>query len=123
MKLKVLVVMNGQHSLFPQQLKLLNKKFPKWDFLKVPSEGWTLKDMIKIVADNDNTHFVFASPVPALMALIIQVIHSLTGIHEVYPNVFLSVFHNDKRDAKEIVLPNGGKKVVHTVPQEGWVIV
>ena len=50
---------------------------------------------------------MFASPVPALIALAQRA------------GVEVKVLHNDKREKKE--LPNG--KIIMTVAQAGWVIV
>lgn len=116
-KRKALVIINEQHSLLPEQELLLTKNFPSWEFLKVPSKGWDLKEINLIhskIINTANAVAVFVSPVPALMKV-------LTG----YPyNQDMTacpfyVFHNSRRDKKE--LPNG--KVISVVAKKGWEIV
>ena len=121
--MKVLVIINENHKLFPQQSNLLNAKYKNWGYLKAPTTGWSLLEMKDIITSHKNTHFIFASPIAALMSLIVESISKVCGHHEVYPSIRMNVFHNDKRDAKEIELPDGKKKVIHAIAKEGWVIV
>jgi hypothetical protein len=112
---KVKVVLNEQHKLMNDQVKILDAQFgeEKWEIFLVPKNGWNLEEM-KEIAEKLVTgttcygeSVVFASPIPALMKLV-----ALTG-NEFY------VLHNDNREKKE--LPNG--KIIMTVAKEGWMIV
>jgi len=124
---KVLVVINEQHSLMPDQERILSERFGSFDFMKVPSAGWTLAEQVDIAGGFEGSevdHVVFASPVPVLLAkcAAFSAHASLadaanTGRVIEYPAVW--VLHNDHRDKKE--LPNG--KVISVVAQEGWELV
>lgn len=102
----VTVIINQQHSLFPQQESLLLAKFGEFERLNIPSEGMNLSQLSDL-ANGLEGDIVVASPIPALMKFL-----ALLGKE-------FFVLHNDQRQKKE--LPNG--KVIMTVAQEGWVIV
>jgi hypothetical protein len=110
-KEKVLVVMNEQHSLLEDQRRVIHERFIEWDFFLVPAQGWTAIEMREIVFKFPDVFFVFVSPVPGLMSLC-----AVYGIQ-------FAVLHNDKRVAKEIATPDGGKKVIHSVAPDGWELV
>jgi hypothetical protein len=127
---KVKVVLNEQHKLMNDQVKILDAQFgeEKWEIFLVPKNGWNLEEM-KEIAEKLVTgttcygeSVVFASPIPALMALIAEGVskcsseHGETGYTWWVP---FFVLHNDRREKKE--LPNG--KVIMTVAKEGWMIV
>ena len=101
------VVINEQHSLFPQQEELLKSRFGEgWEYLLVPAAGWTKKEIMEVTEGElgEGNTLVFASPVP----LMVQGFCSRGGQSW--------TFHNDRREKKE--LPGG--KVIFTVAQEGW---
>lgn len=100
---KIFVVINEQHVLLEEQKEIINKNFPDWEYLKVPASGWDLKKIKEISQTYSGDKLIFVSPVPALMRL-----HSNW-----------SVFHNDRREKKE--LPNG--KIIMTVAETGWQLV
>ena len=104
---KAIVVLNEQHTLLPEQEKILNDFFDKWEIFSVPASGWTYKEMQEIAKEigpkRDN--IVFASPIPALMKLVAK--------------TKWWTFHNDNREKKE--LPNG--KIIMTVAKTGWQLV
>ena len=108
--MNVLVVLNEQHKLLAEQEKILNKQyFNNWGIYSVPANGWTLeeqKEHLKKLAEADVV--VFASPIPFLLKELAK-----RGKPEIL------VFHNDKREKKE--LPGG--KIVFTVAEEGWELV
>ena len=106
---KVKVVLNEQHKLMNDQVKILNERFGEenWELLMVPKSGWDLKEMKEVVETLKNETVCFASPIPALMKLVAAT------------DKEFFVLHNDRREKKE--LPNG--KVIMTVAKEGWVIV
>lgn len=103
---KNIVIMNKQHSLTEEQEKILKEKFNEFRIMFVDEKGWTL-DYMRNLTLNKNDNFIFVSPVPYLLARLCK---------EQY-KVFL--FHNDKRDKKE--LPDG--KVIYTVSKTGWELV
>ncbi len=55
---KAIVIINEQHSLFPQQLFLLRKYYGEnWELLKVPAKGWTLREQAEVAAQLAARHF------------------------------------------------------------------
>ena len=125
---RVKVVLNEQHSLLEDQKRVLDDAFEDWELFPVPEEGWTYDEQLEVIGRwidqlnelprEDELWAVFASPIPALMTLAAR----CQGQRE--DGRFMTlVFHNDQRVAKEISLPNGKKKVVHTVAPEGWRLV
>lgn len=96
--MKTIVIMNTAHSLMEEQQNILATKFP---------EGWNLEQLREIAYSLVEKQVVFVSPVPVLIGLTAK-----AGI-ETY------IFHNDKRDKKE--LPNG--KIIMVVSQTGWELV
>lgn len=105
-----LVVINEQHQLMLDQIRSLNETFGegKWSRLDVPADGWNAEEQLAKLQEVGNTTLVFASPLPLMLrdASVRQDAKTL-------------VFHNDKREKKE--LPNG--KIIFTVAKDGWVIL
>ena len=125
--MKVYVIINEQHSLFPQQREILDQEFPIWEFYKIPAEGLTLDEQRQVVQELKGNIIVFASPVPFLMkelayiagfAVNIKNCENANGLLVGYGTHVL-VFHNDKREKKE--LPNG--KIISVVAETGWQLV
>ncbi len=111
---KAYVIINESHDLFPQQEDCL-LEFQEWERINIPSQGLTLREMDELLDKwegdwerMDERILVFASPVPYLM------VESARR----WPYT-VRVFHNDKREKKE--LPNG--KIIMTVAKEGWEII
>jgi hypothetical protein len=120
----VRIIINEQHSLLPEQEKILNTQFPSWEFLKVPSDGWTLPEIMEKAKELAKDNVVFCSPVPLLLAELAKNAGFQDACSRVepgyagqVPSVF--VFHNDRREKKE--LPNG--KVISVTAKEGWELV
>ena len=109
--MKTLIVLNEQHTLLPDQQRVLNEELRgEWELYPVPAEGWTLAEMReKVMGDLFSAPVIFVSPVPALILWL--------GAARGGCDTF--VMHNDRRVAKE--LPGG--RVIHTVAPEGWVLV
>ena len=120
--MKALVVINEEHTLFPDQERVLLEHFESFERVNVPAEGWTL-DEIRATAENlwskSGEHaIVFASPIPALLAMLARWNGQVEGTHAMTEqNVF--VLHNDRRDKKE--LPGG--KIIAAIAAEGWQLV
>jgi len=117
---RVMVVLNKEHQLFPEQVKLLNNKFNplEWDVLAVPPEGWnlgTISDLAVSIRKNGCYHIVFASPVPAMMAKLAN------SRDEERP--LLWAFHNDQRISKEVPDGKGGVRLIKTVSPTGWKLI
>lgn len=122
--MKAKVIINEQHSLMKEQEDLLNRKFGEdgWEFLSVPSTGWTIEEQRKIAWELEGGIFkkstvVFASPVPFLLARMGTVVGQEESTGVICTEIFL--FHNDRREKKE--LPNG--KVISVVAQTGWQLI
>jgi hypothetical protein len=112
----IYVIINEQHSLFQEQIELLNALGTLKPII-IPSEGIKKEQMESFEADNklvEDDEIVFASPIPYLLKILSRKVD--------YNGSFMynvSVFHNDKRIKKE--LPNG--KIIQTVSSEGWEIL
>ena len=123
------VILNEQHNLMDSQKKILNERFGEnWELFLVPKSGWNLEQMKEVAEDmiTGTTCYgeliVFASPIPALMALIAEGVSKCSSEHGEAGNTWyvpFFVLHNDRREKKE--LPDG--RVIMTVAKEGWVIV
>ena len=66
---KCIVVLNQQHTLFPQQTDLLDDKYSTIDYLRVPAAGWTLAQINDVCDDllKGGADIIMASPIPALL--------------------------------------------------------
>ena len=68
-----IVVINESHALLPDQERRLEGE--EYELLKVPQEGWSLKEMRERILPRLHQHIVdgddivFASPVPVLLGL------------------------------------------------------
>ena len=122
--MKALVVINEQHSLMPDQVRVLQETFESFVRVNVPAEGWTLVQMqenAEVLVEAVQTAYyenaaiavVFASPIPALMKSIMCSLDVVDAEYAVF------VLHNDRREKKE--LPGG--KIIMTVAAEGWQLV
>jgi len=94
---KCLVIINEQHSLLPEQKKILKDNYKEIYFLKVPKGGWTLKEMQDKFDEIQNFIWyngdvIFASPIPYLLLRL--------AFHEGYWSEHIKgrvrIFHNDK---------------------------
>jgi len=124
------VFLNEQHSLMEEQSKLLDEEFDSWTIVSVPAHGLSLAEQKEIAqkvgnkvgaidySEGIDVTFVFASPVPFLLKEM-SVNSKQDGTFGMDYLYDVRVFHNDKRDKKE--LPNG--KVIFTVAKEGWQLV
>ena len=122
---KCVVVLNQQHTLFPQQMDLLNDKYSTIDYLRVPATGWTLAQINDVcdsllMADAD---VIMASPIPALLMKLSKDIAYSVGVADgdncsncIAVNVY--TFHNDNRIKNQF-----GDKIVMTVAPDGWVLI
>ena len=124
---KVKVIMNEQHKLMEEQIKILNERFGEsWEIYPVPEKGWSLEEMKRVYEELKSGYvIVFASPIPYL---IMKLAHDegyyiAASENPLYGATYTSstvlIFHNDKREKKE--LPNG--RIVHVVAQTGWQLV
>lgn len=145
---KAFIIINEQHKLFPEQEALLRERFDEIEMVKVPASGWTLEEMKKVAAElhyraaeaevhrypgtemvahviypqKTKNAVVFASPVPFLLKELskLSVFAEYHGDHaEEAERYSVLVFHNDRRDKKE--LPDG--RIIQTVAATGWQLV
>lgn len=119
---KANVIINEQHSLNKEQVKILEDRYDEYNLVKVPASGWTIdeqKAKYRELADHW-TDLVFVSPVPFMLALAngwnAGAWMSPKEMKNI-PHVYL--LHNDKRDKKE--LPGG--KIIQVVSPTGWQLV
>lgn len=118
---RCVVIMNETHKLLSEQKAILEEAFPdEVSFLKVPELGWDIQEQEQVLKHlNDllekDVNVVFVSPVPVLLMWAAY----LEGIGAMNKSGQVLVFHNDKREKKE--LPNG--KIIMTVAQTGWELV
>lgn len=120
--LKVVVIINEQHKLLPDQERLLNHTFPEgWSRWDVPADGLTADAQASAASVLADHPVVVASPVPFLTARL-AAIKAACAQRSLFldTQVNLWVFHNDKRVAKEVPDSKGGVRVVHTVAPDGW---
>lgn len=123
---KVVLVINEQHKLLEEQRRILEERFGKWKVLSVPANGWTLKQQEEKVSELIGNVIIFASPIPYMLkrlAFYQGYGHEDNCFHANGPLVGhgteVLVFHNDKREKRE--LPDG--KVVYTVAKTGWQLI
>lgn len=137
--------MNENHSLLPEQKQILEEKFESYELVPVPATGWTLEEMeekaeslcylaagaevknirngrkvVYFPAESPGNAIVFVSPIPFLLKEL--AVRSITG--DVMENSTkklynVLVFHNDRREKKE--LPDG--RIIQVVAHEGWQLV
>jgi len=131
-KIKAKVILNEQHSLLPDQERVLDEKFGvgNWETLPIPASGWTLEDMDNVAMSFQGEEVVFASPVPVLIKWLSGAVESRDTLkawglnlkHEVDVSC-VWVFHNDRRKAREVTLNDGQKRIIHSVAETGWKLV
>lgn len=120
------VIINETHSLLPEQERLLNETFNRYEFLYVPQAGWSKEDQLRIAKQlvNEGGNIIFISPVPVLLSLIaFYKGYGQAGIETGQPlmgyDINLFLFHNDHRQKKE--LPDG--RIIQVVASTGWQLV
>jgi hypothetical protein len=107
-----LLIINEQHTLLPEQERVLREFGWAGATVKAPAAGWTSEQMVQIIDGlDDDTMLIFASPVAALMSMAAMA------------HVTFAVLHNDKREATEITAPDGSKKIIHRISATGWQII
>ena len=141
---KAFVIMNETHSLLPEQEEILRERFEDYEVISVPAAGWSLEQMkrkaeklcylaagadvqeiagrkvVHFPADTPGNAIVFVSPIPFLMKEL--TIRSIRGTYvelETRQIYDVLVFHNDRREKKE--LPDG--LIIQVVTREGWQLV
>ena len=124
--MKTTIIINEQHTLLPDQEKILSEKFKTWDTLLVPASGWN-KKKIEEIARNFVGNVVFISPIPymikitAMSAALNWSYEACKGDYSYAPsgdsliNCCL-VMCNDTRIKKEI--PGG--KIISVTAKTGW---
>ena len=138
---RAVIIINEQHTLLQVQEELLNKRFDSWDVLLVPASGWDLetqKDKCRYMENNyikanheeyqQGWSIVFVSPLPYMIKRLSSE-NSYPGMESTcFGDKFhtgegdlnkILVFHNDKREKKE--LPGG--KIINVVARTGWGLV
>lgn len=129
--MKILII-NEQHTLLPQQEKLLKEQFDTWETIKVPAAGWTRREMDdfmdELVGYHELPTLIMVSPIPYLIrewaaisayAFGYQDGYDGSGYHGGTGTSRVLLFHNDRREKKE--LPDG--RVIYTVAKDGWELI
>jgi len=118
--MKAVVVLNEQHTLLPDQERVLLEAFESFEVFPVPATGWTRAEMrdAALLLDSSQVSIVFASPLPAMILDLARWNGQAEG-EQGMPEPRVFVLHNDRREKKE--LPGG--TVIMTVASEGWQIV
>ena len=129
---KVIVIKSEQHGLFPEQEAILSWNFSKVEYVNVLQDGWTLEEQKEFLYDGKfgpggeffDSSLCFASPIPALlgMAAAEAVRYRLLGPSHIGLRGVL-VFHNDRRETKEVPDGKGGVRLIKTVSPTGWILV
>ncbi len=111
MEPKNLVIINEQHTLLPGQIASLDAHFGegKWERLNAPASGWTADQQREILKGLGEAALVFASPVTLMLRDASQ-----------RPAADTLVFHNDKREKKEVPAPDGKTKIIFVLAEDGW---
>ena len=125
MERKGIVIINEQHKLLPQQEAVLRQEgYRDLEELRVPAQGWTINELETVENDlfdrlKEGVDVIFISPVPRLIKGLSFKAGVLVG--EGYPNRLgtVRVFHNDRREKKE--LPDG--RIIYTVAKDGWTLI
>jgi len=102
---KFFVVKNEQHSLLPEQERILLDKFKRFEFINIPANGLTAEQIKELYNKHIDDTIIFLSPIPLFLKYRYENVNCETYL-----------FHNDKREKKE--LPNG--RVIMTVAKTGW---
>jgi len=108
---KIYLIINEQHSLLPDQRRVLEERFPEANVghILIPAKGLDLDELRSLYSElltkthNISNVIVMVSPIPAIIKWL--------------PSVY--VFFNSQREKKE--LPNG--KIIFTVAKEGWELI
>lgn len=131
LKKRLVIIMNENHKLLPEQERILKEQFPNLDpeFLFAPAAGWTKEEMDQVVASFKEAaagpdcyhtqHVVFVSPIPYLLRELTRAEIIAYPECSIDTGIWVSVFHNDRREKKE--LPDG--RIIQVVAQEGWQLV
>lgn len=124
--MKNVVIMNEAHSIVSEQEKILNETFDTYKFVYVPKDGWSYSDQRRIAKElvKEGGNIIFVSPVPVLLASIaFYTGYGRAGIEVGQPfmgcDISLYLFHNDRREKKE--LPDG--RIIQVVSHDGWQLV
>jgi len=135
---KMIIIKNEKHSLMDDQKRALDEfiqkrlnVMPEISTLPVPESGWTKEDMEEIMKKNfsHGEWAVFVSPIPYMISRLAWSSGAWGVVHELNhkpDDLFCSavlVFHNDKREAKEIPDGKGGVRMIHSVAPTGWILV
>jgi len=126
MRKKAIIIINENHSMMDEQKSIIEERYQNYEFLKVPAQGWTLEEMRSIVEEISSMDLrgcylevVFVSPVPFMIRELTRREILFLNEYAEQTNLFVRVFHNDRREKKE--LPDG--RIIQVVAQTGWQLV
>jgi hypothetical protein len=111
----IVVIKNETHQLFDEQQMLIEQLATNADEIKVlevPADGWDLQEMNRVLENFESypndTKFIFVSPIPYLLKETVKR----------YCDQVL-IFHNDRREKKE--LPDG--RIIQVVSSTCWQLI
>jgi len=126
--MKAYVIINENHSLLPEQQRILEEKF-EYEIIPVPATGWTLEEMKKkaesicykaagaevqyvgqgrkvvyFPAKSPGNAVIFVSPIPYLLKeLAVRSIRPDYGELATYRAYDVLVFHNDAKKGWQLI--------------------
>jgi len=121
-KITARVIINEQHVLTQDQVRILETSFPDFELLPIPSRGLSRADLERLAGEllRSVEAVVFASPVPLLLAIMAgRCGRSLAARNDGEhpsgtPPVFL--FHNDSRTKSETL----DGRISAALSPDGW---
>ena len=128
----VIIIINEQHTLLPQQEELLRETYGEWATLKMPAEGCDQKRREEICVEFlfNKDVVVFVSPIPDMIKILAEKTAINGTVNDLICNGFdvqpaydeaysvrqVLIMMNDNREKKK--LPNG--KVISVTAKTGW---
>ena len=101
------VIINEQHTLMPEQEKIIQDCLGEFSLAKINANGINLQSMKSLLDTIKGDVLIFASPIPAMIKMAAQ------------RGMKFYVLHNDNRDKVE--LPDG--KIIYKVAETGWQLI
>ena len=121
--MKAIIIINENHSMMDEQKSIIEERYQKYEVLKVPSQGWDIDEMLDqinklhIKACEEKNDIIFISPIPLMIRELTEM--SICPKSNAKKRYGVKLFHNDRREKKE--LPDG--RIISVVAQTGWQLV
>ena len=116
--MRAIIIINETHSMMDEQKSIIEERYQNYEFLKVPSHGWTLEEMKKIKSkiweeymySSGEMNIVFVSPVPYLL----KELASLGAKFSSFKSLWCTMTQGERT-------PDG--RIISVVAQTGWQLV